>query len=178
MTLIALMAAVMCIIGPLSIPLPVTAVPITFTNFIIYVTVYLIGMRDGMVSYVVYLLRGLAGLPVFSGFTGGVSRIVGPTGGYQLGFIALTLICGFFADKLRGRRSFYVVGMVLGLAASYAFGTAWLAWQGNLSFGAALFAGVIPFLPGDAVKIIVAAIICVPARKLLMRAAPESIRKS
>jgi biotin transport system substrate-specific component len=170
MPFIALMAAVMCVVGPISIPLPVTAVPITFMVFIIYFTVYLLGMKAGMLSYVIYLLLGLAGLPVFSGFTGGVSKIAGPTGGYLLGFLILILICGVFAEKFRGNMKFYIVGMTLGLAAAYAAGTAWLAWQSNLSFEAALFAGVIPFLPGDAIKIVAAALICAPAKKLIARA--------
>ncbi|MDR1043357.1 MAG: biotin transporter BioY [Clostridiales Family XIII bacterium] len=170
MSFIALMAAVMCVVGPIAIPLPVTAVPITFMVFVIYFTVYLLGMKAGMMSYVSYLLLGFVGLPVFSGFTGGVSKIAGPTGGYLLGFIILILICGAFAEKFRGNMKFYIVGMALGLAVAYALGTAWLAWQSNLSFEAALLAGVIPFLPGDAVKILAAALMCRPAKKLIARA--------
>jgi biotin transport system substrate-specific component len=170
MSFVALMAAVMCIIGPLSIPLPMSPVPITFTNLIIYLTVYLLGMRDGLLSYIVYLMLGLVGLPVFSGFTGGVSKIAGPTGGYLIGFIALALICGIFIDRFHGNRFFFIVGMILGNIANYALGTAWLAWQGNLSFTAALFAGVIPFMPGNAIKIVAATVVCVPMKRLLSKA--------
>jgi biotin transport system substrate-specific component len=170
MSFIALMAAVMCVVGPISIPLPVTAVPITFMFFILYLAVYLLGVKAGVMSYVIYLLLGFVGLPVFSGFTGGVSKLAGPTGGYIIGSILLILICGVFAERFKGQVRFYIAGMALGLAAAYALGTAWLAWQGNLSFGAALFAGVIPFLPGDAIKITAAALVCKPAKKLMARA--------
>ncbi|MDR1496738.1 MAG: biotin transporter BioY [Clostridiales Family XIII bacterium] len=177
MSFIALMAAVMCVIGPFSIPLPVTAVPISFTNLIVCFTVYLLGLRAGTLSYIIYLLLGLVGLPVFSGFTGGVSKIAGPTGGYLIGMIFLALICGAFAKRFHGGRLLYAVGMTLGIAVSYALGTAWLAYQSNLTFGAALFAGVIPFIPGDAIKIVVLTFVCLPAKRLIARAAPEFGRR-
>jgi biotin transport system substrate-specific component len=170
MSFIAVMAAVMCIVGPLSIPLPVSPAPVSFTNLVIYLAVYLLGARAGTISYVIYLMLGLAGLPVFSGFTGGISRLAGPTGGYLTGFVALALICGFFAGKFRGNRPLYVVGMILGTAVTYAVGTAWLAWQGNLTPTAALLIGVVPFIPGDAAKIIAVALVCGPAKKLMARA--------
>jgi biotin transport system substrate-specific component len=165
----ALMAAVMCVVGPFSIPLPVTAVPISFTNLVICFAAYILGARGATISCVVYLLIGFVGMPVFSGFTGGVSKIAGPTGGYLLGFILLAFICGFAADRYNGNRFFYIISMVVGLVADYAIGTAWLAWQGNLSFEAALFAGVIPFIPGDALKVVVVALVCAPAKRMLMR---------
>jgi biotin transport system substrate-specific component len=172
MSFIALMAATMCVVGPFSIPLPMSPAPISFTNLVIYFAAYLLGARAGTLSCVIYLLLGLAGLPVFSGFTGGVSKLAGPTGGYLIGFIFLALICGAFAEKFRGNRWWYVVGMALGTAVLYAFGTVWLAYQGNLTFGAALFAGVIPFIPGNVAKIIIITLVCQPAKRLVLRAAP------
>jgi biotin transport system substrate-specific component len=170
MPFIAVMAAVMCIVGPLSIPLPVSPAPVSFTNLAIYLAVYLLGARAGTISYLIYLMLGLVGLPVFSGFTGGLSKVAGPTGGYLIGFVALALICGFFNEKFHGNRLFYVTGMILGMAVTYAAGAAWLAWQGNLTPMAALLTGVVPFIPGDAVKIIAVALVCAPARKLMARA--------
>jgi biotin transport system substrate-specific component len=170
MTFIGVMAALTCIIGPIAIPLPVTAVPISFTNLVIYFSVYLLGMKFGTLSYVVYLLLGLVGLPVFSNYTGGLTKLAGPTGGYLIGFIFLALVCGFFADKFKGNRWFYTIGMIVGLVIAYVFGTLWLAFQGNLTFAQALFAGVIPFLPGDAAKIVVCVAVAPAAKRLLDRA--------
>jgi biotin transport system substrate-specific component len=170
MTVVALMAAVMCIVGPFSIPLPVTLVPISFTNLIIFLSVYILGMKSGTLSTVIYLLLGLVGIPVFSGFTGGASKFAGPTGGYLIGFIFLALICGLFADRFHGNRWLYLIGMVLGLAVCYAFGTAWLAVQTNMTFIAALATGVVPFLIGDALKIAVITAAAPQLRKLLLRA--------
>ncbi len=71
LTLIGLMAAITCIAGPLSLPLPFSPVPVSLTNLAIYFSVYILGMKRGTISYLVYLLLGLVGLPVFSAFTSG-----------------------------------------------------------------------------------------------------------
>ncbi|MDE7184517.1 MAG: biotin transporter BioY, partial [Lachnospiraceae bacterium] len=74
LTLIGLMAAITCIAGPLSLPLPFSPVPISLTNLAIYFSVYILGMKRGTISYLVYLLLGLVGLPVFSAFTSGPAK--------------------------------------------------------------------------------------------------------
>ena len=74
MTLIALMTALTCILGPLSIPLPFSPVPISFTNLVLYFSVFVLGTKFSTISYIVYLLIGLVGLPVFSGFSGGPDK--------------------------------------------------------------------------------------------------------
>ncbi len=86
-TMIGLMAALTCIAGPLSLPLPFSPVPISLTNLAVYFAVYLLGMKRGTISYCVYLLLGLVGMPVFSAFTSGPAKILGPTGGYLIGFV-------------------------------------------------------------------------------------------
>lgn len=159
LTLIGLMSALLCILGPLSIPLPVSPVPITLTNFAVYIIVYILGMRSGTVSVLIYLCLGTAGLPVFSAFSGGLVKLAGPTGGYLAGFLFLALIQGFLMERFPGKNAAAVTGMMLGLAMCYLFGTAWLAAQMNLTFFAALGIGVLPYLPGDAVKIILAAVV-------------------
>ena len=147
MALIGVMTAVTCILGPFSIPLPFSPVPISFTNLAIY----------------------LVGVPVFSGFTAGVGKLAGPTGGYLVGFILMALIVGFFVDHFPGKVALHIVGMVLGLAICYIFGTVWLAGQLNMTFVAGLGVGVIPYLPGDAVKIIFTALIGPKLRREIYR---------
>ena len=73
MVLAALMAAILCIMGPLSIAIPISPVPISLTNLVIYFSCFLLGTKMGTISYLIYLLLGFAGLPVFSGFTGGAA---------------------------------------------------------------------------------------------------------
>lgn len=168
--LIGLMAALTCVMGPLSIPIPFSPVPISLTNLAIYFTIYVLGMKRGTISYVIYLLIGLVGLPVFSAFTSGPAKLLGPTGGYLIGFIFLAVICGFFIDRWSDKMLLCFVGMVIGTAVCYLFGTVWLAYQANMSFGGALAAGVIPFIPGDLVKIIIAMLIGPQVRKRLKKA--------
>ena len=148
------MTALTCILGPLSITLPFTPVPISLTNLVIYLTVWLLGWRMGTVSYLVYLLLGLAGLPVFSAFTGGPGKLFGPTGGYLFGFIFMAIICGLFHEKWNSW-IMRLLGMVLGTLVAYIFGTIWLAYVAGMHFRAALGAGVLPFIPGDLAKILI-----------------------
>ncbi|NMA85525.1 MAG: biotin transporter BioY [Epulopiscium sp.] len=165
---IGVMTAVICILGPLSIPIGL--VPISFTNLAIYITLYTLGMKKGTISYIIYLLVGFAGVPVFSSFTSGPSKLLGPTGGYLIGFIFMALIAGFFIDMFYNKWYLCVVGLVLGTTVCYIVGTAWLAYQANISASAALATGVIPFIPGDLAKIIPAAYIGPQIRNRLIRA--------
>lgn len=105
MVVTALMAAVTCILAPLSVP--IGPVPISLTNFAIYLSLYLLDWKKGTLSYLIYLLLGLVGLPVFSGFTGGLAKLAGPTGGYIIGFIPMAIIAGIVIDKFtnHGTRS-------------------------------------------------------------------------
>lgn len=170
MALIAVMAAVTCIMGPLSIPIPFSVVPISLTNLAVYLAIYVLGCRRGTLSYLVYLLLGLVGVPVFSGFSGGVGKLFGPTGGYLLGFIFMALICGWAIDHFSCKLVPSFIGMLLGTVVCYAFGTAWLAYQANLTFMAALAAGVLPFIPGDLAKMVIAAVLGLQIRRRLAQA--------
>ena len=159
MVLIALMTAVTCVLGPLSIPLPFSPVPISLTNFAIFLAIFILGMKSGTISFIIYLLLGAVGVPVFSSFRGGLQVLAGPTGGYLIGFIFLALIMGFALDHFDRKLLPTIIGMIIGMVVCYAFGTVWLAKLLSLSFKEGLMMGVIPYLPGDAAKIIIAAIV-------------------
>ena len=159
MVLIALMTAVTCVLGPLSIPLPFSPVPISLTNFAIFLAIFVLGMKNGTISFIIYLPLGAVGVPVFSSFRGGLQILAGPTGGYLIGFIFLALIMGFALDHFDRKLVPTIIGMIIGMAVCYAFGTVWLAKLLSLSFKEGLMMGVIPYLPGDAAKIIIAAIV-------------------
>ena len=169
MALIGMMTAVTCILGPLVIPLPISPVPVSFTNLAVYLAVYVLGTKAGTISYLVYLLLGFAGLPVFSGFTGGIVKLAGPTGGYLAGFIFMALISGWAIERFPGRYMIQAAGMILGTAVCYVFGTVWLAGQLGIGFAAGLGVGVIPYLPGDAVKILFAVMIGSRVRREIRR---------
>ena len=169
MALIGVMTAVTCVLGPFSIPLPISPVPISFTNLAINLSVYVLGMKAGTISYLVYLLLGFAGLPVFSGFSGGVAKLAGPTGGYRVGFIFMAIVGGWFIDRFPGKYALHAIGLAIGTAICYVFGTVWLAKQLGMTFVAGLGVGVIPYLPGDAVKILLAIIVGPKLRKEIQR---------
>ncbi len=170
LVLIGVMAAVTCVLGPLSIPLPFSPVPISLTTLAIYFAVYVLGMKWATTSCLVYLLIGFVGMPVFSAFTSGPAKLLGPTGGYLIGFIFMALIAGAFIDRFEQKRLLCFAGMALGTLVCYALGTAWLAYQAHMGFGAALAAGVIPFLPGDLAKIVLAMLAGPEIRKRVRRA--------
>lgn len=169
MALIGVMTAVTCVLGPLSIPLPFSPVPISFTNLAIYLSIYVLGMKAGTISYLVYLLLGLVGLPVFSGFSGGVAKLAGPTGGYLIGFIFIAIVSGWVIDRFPGKLVLHALGLAVGTAVCYAFGTVWLAKQLGMTVVAGLGVGVIPYLPGDAAKIFLALVVGPKLRKEIQR---------
>lgn len=154
MTMVALMAAVLCVLAPFSIP--IGPVPVSLATFGLYVAVIVLGTKKATVVCLMYLLIGFVGLPVFSGFSGGPVKLLGPTGGYLLGYLLLTVVAGYFVDKFPGKRGMCALGLVFGTAACYMVGTVWMAVQMELTFGTALLVGVIPFLIGDVVKIAIA----------------------
>ena len=93
---IALITAVICILAPFAIPIPVSPVPISLTNLVIYIAVFILSWNDALFSYIIYLLLGIAGLPVFSGFTGGLNC------GFLFGFFFLTIIAVIGTYKFGG----------------------------------------------------------------------------
>ena len=167
LTRIAAMTAITCIMGPLSIPLPFSPVPISLTVLAVYLSAYVLGMKYGTISYITYLLIGFVGAPVFSGFTGGAGRLAGPTGGYLIGFIFMALIVGFFIDHFNANTVKTVIGMILGTIVCYVFCTLWLAHSSGTSFVASLQIGVLPYIPADIIKMIIAIIIGKPVRKAM-----------
>lgn len=155
--IIGVMTAVICIMGPLAVTLPISPVPISLGTLAIYFVPYVLGMQRGTISCCIYLLIGLIGLPVFTGFSGGPAKLLGPTGGYLIGYIFMTLICGFVIDRTN-KMPICFLAMILATAVLYLFGTAWLAYQADMTFRQALAAGVLPFIIGDLAKIVIALI--------------------
>lgn len=180
LALCALMAAVICVIAPISIP--VGPISITGGTLALYLTAYLLGGLLGTVSTLVYLLVGFVGLPVFSNYMGGASRLVGPTGGYLVGYLPMMLLAGFaieltlrrFGGKGKAGQGIAIalqfLGMALATAVLYAFGTAWYCVQAGVELQGALEACVFPFIPFDLIKMAIALLIGVPVRRRLEQA--------
>lgn len=170
---VGFMAALLCILGPVSVAVPVSPVPISLGTLAVYLIVVTAGTADALMSCLVYLLLGFAGLPVFSGYMGGAGRLLGPTGGYLIGFLALIVTAGAFTGRFQDRRKerlFSLIGLALGTAVLYLFGTGWLAMISGMGFYEALWAGVIPFIPGDLVKMLAAVLLGTTLRGRLIQA--------
>lgn len=170
MSFIGMMTAVICVMAPFSIPIPISPVPVSLTNLALYFAIYILGWKRASICCILYLFIGMAGVPVFSNFSGGPGKLFGPTGGYLIGFLFMVIAAGYLVDKWNKNIWICVLGLVIGTGICYIFGTIWLAYQQHMTFEAALLAGVIPFLPADLVKIVIAAIIGPKVRKLLEKA--------
>lgn len=157
MTSCALMAALMCVLCPLSVP--IGPIPISLSILVILLTVYVLGTWRALVSYTVYLLLGAVGMPVFSGFQGGFAKLAGPTGGYLAGFWLMILVAGIIMEKGKRNLLLTILGMLVGVAIDYAVGTAWFVFQTESTVVHALDVCVYPFIPFDVAKIVIAVLL-------------------
>lgn len=165
--LVQVSAAVVTIAFLSQIVIPFKPVPFTGQTLGILLTAGLLGRKKGILAVLTYILLGTMGMPFFAGGDFGLARLAGPTGGYLTGFVVSTFLVGYLSDRglFKDFRS-AVICMSAGNIVIYALGTLWLSkftgWENVLS------AGVIPFIPGDIIKIIIAASL-VPAASKLMK---------
>ena len=150
LTLTALLTALLCLAGPVT--LPIGPVPLSLTTAVLMLMALLLGER-ALICCGLYLLLGLLGLPVFSGFTGGLAALSGPTGGFLPGYLLLTAAAGIIC-KRTDNRCLQAFAFLAGNALLYLCGTAWYVHLTGTSPLAAAAVCILPFLPGDALKII------------------------
>lgn len=179
LVLCALCTAVMCVIAPVSIPLA-GGIPLSLATFVIMLSGILLGGRSAALSLITYVLLGSVGLPVFSGWKGGIGVTLGITGGYIIGYIFMAFTAGFLYYRLgrnvsgAGKYIAMFVSMVLSTVVLYTIGTAWFIAQTNMNLSAAMAACVIPFLPGDLIKIVAVMLVARPIEVAIKRAVPVS----
>ena len=173
---IALFAAVLGILSPFTVPVPMSPVPLSLAVFAVYLSAALLGAKKSASCVLVYLLLGMAGLPVFSGFSGGMGVLLGPTGGYLIGYVPCAVAIGYMADArwldklLRGNRfAKNVFAMALGTLVCYTVGTVWflVVMGGSYTPWQALLVCVAPYIIFDVVKILAAAAIAEPVKRIL-----------
>lgn len=163
MTVYASLLAALTAVGAYVV-IPIGPVPIVLQNFFVLLAGLLLGARWGAAAIGVYLLAGALGLPVFAGGTGGLGRLIGPTGGYLAGFLPAAAVVGLIAHLPWGRPVWRdILAMVCGTLLIYAVGVTWLKVLSGMPLAKTLAVGMFPFLPGDALKIAVA----VPAARAL-----------
>lgn len=155
LTFMALMVAITAICAWITIP--VYVVPFTMQTFAVFATLLLLGGTKGTLAILAYLLLGTVGVPVFAGFSGGVSKIVGPTGGYLIGFVFQGLVYIVY-EKLTSMKVWHkITALVIGLFVCYLFGTVFFVLSmGKYTFGAALGMCVLPYIVPDLAKLVLA----------------------
>ncbi len=169
-TTIALFTALLCIIAPTTIPIPISPVPLSLATFVIYFSSNILGYKKGLLCCLIYFIIGLAGVPVFSGFSGGISKLAGPTGGYLIGYFFIAFFTGFFAEKFSYSLVMQFIGMVIGTVFLDFFGTMWLASLTHTTFLQAAVSAVLPFLLGDIAKMVVAIVLAPLTKKYMIKA--------
>ena len=165
--LCALFAALTAVLSQIAIP--IQPVPVNLATFSVFMAGAVLGAKRAAASQAVYVLLGAVGLPVFSSFSGGVGILFGPTGGYIFGYIAAAWLVGLLAARCKGKLYWFALSMVGGLALCYLLGTAWFMVVTHTGLAQSLLLCVAPFLPGDAAKIVVAALLAPVLRKSLSR---------
>lgn len=158
LTMMGMFVAIIVICSWINIPL---TVPFTMQTFAVFAAVTFLGMKKGTMSVVAYIILGVVGVPVFSGFKGGPTVLFGMTGGYIIGFIFSALLTGFIIDKFGRKIWLMALAMILGLIVCYAFGTAWFIviysrQVASIGLMAALSMCVFPFVIPDLCKIALA----------------------
>lgn len=170
--LISAGAALTALLAQLRMPLPFTPVPLTGQTFAVLLVGAALGARRGLASLALYALSGALGLPVFSGGASGAAYAFGPTGGYLLGFIAAACVTGLLAERgLERNFRTSLLPFLAGTVIIYALGAVWLAFY--VGPAAAIAKGVLPFLPGDLLKLLLAALTLPSAWKLSGAGGPQ-----
>jgi len=158
--LTALFTAVTAILAQISVPVPITPVPVTLSIFGVTLSSLILGRKCGAISQIVYILLGVAGMPVFAGFRGGLSVLLSPTGGYIISYPIMALVIGTFLNQGTSPSFFRMaVASMTGLIICYVFGTTWLAIVANLGPAEAIAAGVLPFILPDVVKVMISVVL-------------------
>lgn len=153
-----------------AVPLPGTAVPMTLQPLVVLLAGALLGARMGAVALGTYVMIGAMGAPVFSNGHGGLPWLLGPTGGYLFAYPVAAFVTGWLAGGREGGVFRLLAGLVAGLAVIYLGGISQLAILTGGELSTLLAVGVLPFLAGDAVKVLIALVL---ARKLR----PESLER-
>lgn len=158
-SLIALFSAIIVICSLITIP---SAIPFTLQTFAIFLCLNILDAKKGLISILIYILLGVVGLPVFSGFSGGIGALLNVTGGYIVGFIfsglVFWLITATFNKKTR--KIVNLIASFTGLIVCYIFGTLWYVLLfikngDSISFASALMICVLPFIIPDILKILI-----------------------
>jgi biotin transport system substrate-specific component len=161
---VAFFSALTAVGAWIAFPMPFSPVPVVLANLFVLLSGVVLGKWLGALSQIVYILMGVIGIPVFAKFTAGPEVLVGPTGGYLIGYVIAAFTVGLLMELLAGKVpevAQIAVSLTVGALLIYVPGVLWLAENLEISLHAALVAGFYPFLPGDALKVVAATVLSV-----------------
>lgn len=153
----AMLAALLCIMAPICLPIGV--IPISLATFFVYIIGAVQAPLYGFLSVLIYIALGAVGLPVFAGWSGGLSALLGASGGFIIGYLPCVLLQSLILKNRHSRLDFYFASAMVGTVVLYAFGTMWLTVIFNKSLDYALSVCVLPFLVFDIIKIVLSALV-------------------
>ena len=166
MTKMALMVAMNCVSAYIIIPLPFSLSPLALQTLIVNLTGYVLTAKQAFMTMLVYLLVGLAGVPVFTGGSAGPGKLFGPTGGYIIGFLFTAVFLAYFKGEKYNFKRYALLGCVIGIPLIYVFGVVQLKLITGMGWDKAIMTGALPFIPLDIVKCLAAAVIAYPINRI------------
>lgn len=166
MTKMALMVAMNCVSAYIIIPLPLSLSPLALQTMIVNLTGYVLNAKQAFMTMLVYLLVGLAGVPVFTGGSAGPGKLFGPTGGYIIGFLFTAVFLAYFRGEKYSFKRYALLGCVIGIPLIYVFGVVQLKLITGMGWDKAIMTGALPFIPLDIVKCLAAAVIAGPINRI------------
>lgn len=166
MTKMALMVAMNCVSAYIIIPLPFSLSPLALQTLIVNLTGYVLNAKQAFMTMLVYLLVGLAGVPVFTGGSAGPGKLFGPTGGYIIGFLFTAVFLAYFRGEKYIFKRYALLGCVIGIPLIYVFGVVQLKLITGMGWDKAIMTGALPFIPLDIVKCLAAAVIAGPINRI------------
>lgn len=177
LVLTGLFAAFTAVCSIITIPLPVTMVPINLAVLAVFLTGALLPKGAALGAQAVYLLLGLVGVPVFAGFAAGPGSLLGPTGGYLIAYPVMAFLIALVKEKSKGRhcRVLTILAMVAALAVCYLLGTSWYSVVTGRTFVESFALTVFPFIVPDTAKLAVAYLASVALEKPLARASAARV---
>lgn len=166
MTKMALMVAMNCVSAYIIIPLPFSLSPLALQTLIVNLTGYVLNAKQAFMTMLVYLLVGLAGVPVFTGGSAGPGKLFGPTGGYIIGFLVTAVFLAYFKGEKYNFKRYALLGCVIGIPLIYVFGVVQLKLITGMGWDKVIMTGALPFIPLDIVKCLAAAVIAGPINRI------------
>ena len=166
MTKMARMVAMNCVSAYIIIPLPFSLSPLALQTLIVNLTGYVLNAKQAFMTMLVYLLVGLAGVPVFTGGSAGPGKLFGPTGGYIIGFLVTAVFLAYFKGEKYNFKRYALLGCVIGIPLIYVFGVVQLKLITGMPWDKAILPGALPFIPLDIVKCLAAAVIAGPINRI------------